>query len=52
MEFAGGRSLRVGVGGPVGSGHGAGRASVQEDADDSRIAVVTNDIYTRRTPSS
>nr|WP_304438974.1 urease accessory protein UreG [Actinoplanes sp. TFC3] len=44
---SGGRALRVGIGGPVGSGKTALVAALCRTlADDLRLAVVTNDIYT------
>ncbi|TDC89934.1 urease accessory protein UreG [Actinomadura sp. 7K507] len=44
---AGGRALRLGVGGPVGSGKTALVAALCRTLrDDLRLAVVTNDIYT------
>ncbi len=43
---AGGRALRVGIGGPVGSGKTALVAALCRALTDLRLAVVTNDIYT------
>jgi urease accessory protein len=44
---AGGRALRIGVGGPVGSGKTALIAALcRALGDEARIGVVTNDIYT------
>jgi urease accessory protein len=40
------RALRIGIGGPVGSGKTALVAALCRALDDVRLAVVTNDIYT------